>query len=178
MSLTVEDGTGLADADAFVSLEDCDTYCTAHGLTAWTGEPSSPADLKEAAIRRATAYLSNSFTWKGSRLNGRAQALAWPRSDVEDEEGETVASDEVPVEVVSACCEIASRELATPGFMTPDVTLTDRVKREKIGPIETEYATTPLTAEAAKPIVSLVTDLIGGLLATTSSSLVGTAVRR
>ena len=177
MTLTVEDGTGLAGADAFVSLADCTTYCTAHGLTDWTGQPSSPPDLKEAAIRRATSHLSNAFTWKGYRLNGRSQALAWPRAGVRDQEGEDVASDEVPVEIVQACCEIAARELTTPGFMTPDVTLTDRVKREKVGPIETEYAATPLTAEAAKPIVSLVNDLIGGLLATSSSSLVGTAVR-
>ena len=76
MALTVEDGTGKADADAFVSVEDCDTYCEARGLTDWTGVADSPADTKEAAIRRATDHLSAAYAWKGAKRNGRSQALA------------------------------------------------------------------------------------------------------
>lgn len=177
MALTVEDGTGLADADAFVSVADCDTYCTNKGLTDWTGAASSPADEKEAAIRRATAYLSDSFRWKGYKLNGRSQALAWPRTGVLDEEDNVVASDEVPVEIVNACCEIAALEIATPGYTSPNVTLTERVKSEKVGSIAVEYASMPINADSARPVVIRVNDMIAGLLSTTGSSLVGRAVR-
>lgn len=175
MALIVEDGTGKADADAFVSVADCTTYCAAQGLSGWGS--TRDAGLDEAAIRRATTWLSNSFTWKGYKLNGRSQALAWPRTDAEDEEGEEVASDEVPAEIVQACCIAASYERANPGGLSPNVTLTDRVKREKIGPIETEYASAAMTADAQRPVLTLVLDVVSGLQAAGSNSLVGRAVR-
>jgi hypothetical protein len=177
MALTVEDGTGLANADAFVSVEDCDTYCENHGLTDWTSQARSPAADDEAAIRRATTWLSSAFTWKGYKLNGRDQALAWPRTDVEDAEGEDVASDEVPAEIVTATCIAAAYERSNPGGLTPNVVLTDRIKAERIGPISTEYASMPISADAARPVLTLVLDIISGLLATGSNSLVGRAVR-
>lgn len=176
MALIVEDGTGLANADAFVSVADCTTYCDAQGLTGWTERTSDP-DADEAAIRRATTWLSNSFIWKGYKLNGRSQALAWPRADVEDEEDEEVASDEVPAEIVTACCIAAAYERENPGGLSPNVTLTDRVKSEQIGPIRTEYASSAMTADAARPVLTLVRDIISGLLASGSNSLVGRVVR-
>lgn len=175
MTLTVTPGS--ATADAFVSLADCDAFCTAQGLTGWTSLAESPPEPREAAIRRATTYLSNAFTWKGTRTNGRAQALAWPRIDVEDAEGEEVGSDAIPVEIVQACCYVAAAEAATPGVMNPTVDLTARVKREKVGPIETEYASVANQAELARPVLLAIGDLIGGLIAGGTNSLVGTAIR-
>tara|TARA_R110002051_G_scaffold230715_1_gene292709 strand:+ start:228 stop:758 length:531 start_codon:yes stop_codon:yes gene_type:complete len=175
MTLTATPGS--ATADAFVTVADCDTYCTAHGLTDWTGATASPADDKEAAIRRATAYLSNAFSWKGWKTNARAQALAWPRIGVEDEEGNTVASDAIPVEIVQACCHIAAAEAATPGVMNPTVDLTARVKREKVGPLETEYASVANQAELSRPVLLVIGDLVGGLIAAGTNSLVGSAIR-
>jgi hypothetical protein len=172
MALVVEDGTGKADAEAFVSVADCAAYCTNRGLS-WTGTDA----LKEAAIRRATTYLSTGFTWKGLKLNGRSQALAWPRTGVTDADGDDVSDDEVPVEVVNACCEVAARELASPGVTSPDVTMTERVRSEGIGPLRTEYAAAPATADAARPVLTLVMDLIGGLLSGSSNLLAGSASR-
>lgn len=175
MALTVT--PGAADADAFVSLEDCNAYCEARGLTDWTGSADSPADSREAAIRRATGYLSAGFSWKGYRTSGRAQALAWPRADVEDGEGNAVPSDEIPVEIVQACCHIAAAEVATPGVMSPSVDLTARVKSERVGPLAIEYASVPNQAELARPVLLIVNDLISGLLSGGSNPLVGTAIR-
>lgn len=176
MALTVETGAGLADADAFVSVADCTTFCEARGLNGWTERTSDP-DADEAAIRRATAWLSSAFTWKGYKLNGRLQALAWPRTDVVDEEDEDVASDEIPAEIVQACCIAAAYERANPGGLTPNVTLTDRVKSEQIGPIRTEYASTSMTADAARPVLTMVLDVVSGLVAVGSNSLSGRVVR-
>lgn len=176
MTLTVTPGS--ASADAFVSLDDCTDYCAAKGLTAWTGAADSPPDAKEAAIRRATTYLSTAFLWKGSKTNGRSQALAWPRSDVEDAEGETVADDEIPVEIVQACCEVAVLELTTPGYTAPNVDLTARVKMESVaGAVSTEYFAAPMNAQAARPAMSIVRDLVSGLVSTSSNALVGVSVR-
>lgn len=172
MALIVEDGTGLANADALVSSAFCDAYHLARGNTAWTGS----ADVKEPAIRRATAYLSNSFAWRGQKRLRRAQALAWPRTDVTDEAGEAVAYNAVPVEVQQACAEIALAELIIPGCMTPAVVMADRISREEIGQIKVEYALGG-SVDAYRPNMTIVSDLLSGLLCGSTNPLVGSAVR-
>lgn len=174
MALTVEDGTGKAGADAFVSVADCAAYCAANGLTAWE---DGDADTWEPAIRRATSWLSTAFTWKGYRTNGRSQALAWPRTDVEDAEGEAIPADEVPVEIVRACCEAAVYELANPGALSPTVTMTDRIRSEQVGSLRVEYQATPTTADSARPVLLKVRELVGGLVAAGSNPLVGRTLR-
>lgn len=168
---------GAPDADAFVSLDDCDAYCTAQGLLGWTEAARSPTEDDEAAIRRATSWLSNSLTWKGAKTNGRAQALAWPRVGVIDEEGEDVPSNEVPIEIVQACCIAAAYERTNPGGLTPTVNLSNQVKSKGVGPLRKEYFAPAMSAEAAKPILTRVTDLVSGLVAGGTSSIVGRAVR-
>lgn len=175
MALTVTPGS--SSADSFVSVADCDAYCEAQGLSDWTGAADSPADVKESALRRATTFLSNAYAWKGARTNGRSQALAWPRTDVEDEEGETVDDDAIPVEIVQATCLIAAKEVATPGYMSPAVVQADRVKRERVDKIEVEYLGGTMNAEASRPVLLQVEDLISGLIAGTASAFVGSAAR-
>lgn len=175
MALTVETGTGSSSADALDSLANVDAYHTARGNAAWTGTDA----LKEAAIRRATAFLSSAFSWQGLRTHGRDQALAWPRSGVVDREGYGIVSDTIPIEIRQALAEIALRELVTPGSMTPDFAANELAKREKVGEIEIEYALANLTAEAARPVLLVVKDLVGQFMAKTaaSASIVGIAVR-
>jgi hypothetical protein len=176
MALTVTPGS--ATADSFVSVADCDAFCEARGLSDWTGAADSPADLKESALRRATAFLSNAYAWKGVRTDGRSQALAWPRDDVEDDEGETVANDEIPVEIEQATCLIAAKEVVTPGYMSPAFTLSERIKRERVGQLEVEYLGGSMSAEAVRPVLLEVEDLISGLIdGAGGNALVGTAVR-
>lgn len=174
MALTVETGAGLANADALITLVFADNYHTAKGTTTWTGEDS----LKEAAIRRATAFLSNSYTWQGVRTKGRSQALAWPRSGVVDQEGYGIAASEIPIEIQNAVAEIALRELVTPGAMTPDFKASDLVKREKVGPIETEYALSNVTADSQRPVLTVVRDMVSQFMCReASSSIAGRSVR-
>ena len=177
MPLVVEDGTGRADADAFVSLDDCDDYHAARANSAWTGVESSPPEEKEAAIRRATTALATAFEWKGTKLNGRDQALPWPRTGVEDEEGDDVASDEVPREIVAACCEMALRELVKPGSLTPDFQPNKQVKATQVGPISKEYFAPSGGADAVRPVLLIVQDLVGGLVKTGTNALAGTSIR-
>jgi hypothetical protein len=105
MTLTVEDGTGLADADAYAAIATVDAYATARGLTAWTGTDG----VKEAAIREATIYLDTSYSWKGA-IESESQALGWPREGVCDREGREVTG--LPQRVIDACCELAVMKLS------------------------------------------------------------------
>lgn len=178
MSLTVEDGTGLSNADAFVSLADFKAYCDARGQSYSAYEDT---DL-EPAIRRASYFLTNSYRYQGRRVKGRSQSLAWPRYNVYDATDPdvtlAVAYDSVPQEIVDATCEVALREAANPGSMNPDVTLSEKVKMEKVGQIAVEYANFNNTADASRPVLLIVRDMIGHLLAAgTGNSLVGVSSR-
>lgn len=175
MALTVETGSGSATADALISLAACGAYHLARGNAGWTG---ADAD-KESAIRRASAVLSMAYPWAGMRSHGRSQALAWPRAGVVDREGYGILATEIPVEIVSACAEIALRELVSPGAMSPDVVPSELVKREKIGPMETEYANTTVGADAHRPVLIAVRDLVAPFLSVSSGagSIIGKAYR-
>lgn len=131
MALEVEDGTGKANAESYISVADADTRHTALGNTDWTGTDAA----KEAALRRATQYMEGTYrqSWKGTRLT-REQALSWPRYGA-IVDGFDVLSTIVPTEVANACADFALKALTDD--LAPD--LTRGIVREKVGPIETEY---------------------------------------
>lgn len=108
MSLIVEDGSGKSDANAYVSVAECDAYHTLYtGSTYWSGSLTA---AKERAIVTATQYLDAEFEgrWRGSK-SGSSQALAWPRFDAVDNDGFAIDSDAVPQKLKDACCELALR---------------------------------------------------------------------
>ena len=133
MALIVEDGTGLSTANTYVSLAEVDAYFTLSATTTWTGTD----DAKNAAIIRSARALDGMFTWPGVKLVS-TQALQWPRSEAIDTSGYTI--DGVPQAVKNAQCEAALIELVSAGSLTPELDRGGAVIREKIGPLETEYA--------------------------------------
>ena len=135
MALIVEDGTGLPDAESYISVLDATAYHLKMGRKeAWAlvGNEAS----KEAMLRRATQYLQSRYLgrWKG---NPRVftQVLDWPRTGVETRNMSFVSNAIVPEEVKAACAELALKAFSED--LMPDATQT--VKREKVGPLETEY---------------------------------------
>jgi hypothetical protein len=178
MPFVVEDGTGKTDSNAFISVAYFKAYCDLRGHTY-----SDDDTLIEQAIVRATAYLSDSYRWAGERIKGRSaigggQALAWPRWDVVDDDGYSVPADSVPDEIERATAEVTRRELTTPGAMTPDYTPSERVKMEKFGSVSFEYDLSRTDADSVRPVLLVVRDMIGPLLATGGGSMVqGSAVR-
>jgi hypothetical protein len=132
VALIVEDGTGLANADSYISVADTDTRMSNLGLTTWATLQTAE---KEAALRRATQYMEQAFreNWNGYRLH-KTQALSWPRWNVMVD-GYPVDTTSVPVTVANACADLAFKAAA--GDLNAD--LTRGVVRKKVGPIETEY---------------------------------------
>lgn len=131
MALVVEDGTGLSNAESYVSVANADARQTALGITAWTGTDA----VKEAALRRATQYMEQRYRqrWKGTRLL-RAQALSWPRYGADTGDW-YVESTVVPAEVANACADLAVKALSE----TLNADQTRAVVREKVDVLETEY---------------------------------------
>jgi len=170
MAITVEDGTGLANADSLVSVAAFKAYSDDRGF-----DYSAYDDTGiEQALRRASTFLTRAYRYQGHKVNARDQAMAWPRHGVVDADGWAVASDAVPVEIVHAVCEVTQRELATPGALNPDVTFADRVVRERVGDLEVEYANAKSGADASRPILLIVRDLIVPFL---DNSYTGTLLR-
>lgn len=128
MALTVEDGTGLATAEAYISVTDADSYFSDRGDAAWAALTTA---AKEQALRKGADYLQ-SYRWQGWRLNA-TQALAWPRTGVVVD-GVTAAA--VPEAIRRANAELAVR--ASAGDLWADAG--GQVVSETVGPISVTYA--------------------------------------
>lgn len=139
MALEVEDGTGKADAESFISVADATAYHAARGNASWAALASDTE--REQYLRKATDYIGQVYgqRWAGARVTDE-QALDWPRDLVPRPETVTGElywpDDEVPVAVRNACAELALK--AIDGDLAPDVERT--TKREKLGPLEVEYS--------------------------------------
>lgn len=138
MTLIVEDGSGVVNANAYVSVSAYRVWATARGLTL----PSDDTDgnLKiEQAIIKATDYLEISKCWQGEKADD-TYSLSWPRKCVFIK-GKPFADDAIPKQIVNASYYLASAVLAGVELM-PNVSgnAVDYVVKEKVGPIETTYA--------------------------------------
>lgn len=159
MALTLEDGTGVVGAEAYADAAAFDAWALAYWGNSLVGTDTD----KEAAIRRAVAYL-DALAWIGVRTGGRTQALAWPRTDAIDSEGNELATDEIPAEVIEAQHVLARAELAAPGLLSPDVTLSGKKVLTEVKGIRWEVQKAPNTVDAARPVITAAMDLVDGLL--------------
>lgn len=133
MALIVEDGTGLATAESFISVADADTRRTALGaVAAWTALTTAQ---KEQALRKAAEYLEQRYAerWKGDRIIS-TQALSWPRYGA-FVHGYEINWNAVPAAVANANADLALKTITE----TLNADLERGIVCEKIGPIETEY---------------------------------------
>lgn len=133
MSLVVESGAGLSNAESYISVADATTRHASLGNTAWAALADDTA--REQALRRATAYMEQAYRlrWTGCRISV-SQALSWPRWNV-FLEGFSVSSTIVPADIANACADLALKAAA--GELNAD--LTRGVVRKKVGPLETEF---------------------------------------
>lgn len=169
MAFTLEDGTGVEDANAYIDEAFADDHHTDRGNTAWAAGASGD---KQAAIIRATDYVDKRF---GQKFRGfkesRSQGLEWPRLSAFDNDDYLFNStDAIPRQLKRAVAEYALIALqlgallpipARP-FSTIDPSTGEVVtnaagqvigKREKVGPIEeeTRFANIANNAHITKP---------------------------
>lgn len=107
MALVVEDGSGMANADSFVTVEATDAFWSARNVTEWT---TASTQAKEAALRATADYLAFAYDWPGQPKSS-SQSLCWPRAGAVDQTGDLIASDEVPVPIERACFVLAREAL-------------------------------------------------------------------
>ena len=99
MTIIVEDGSGVAGANSYVSVADFAEWLDVMGYDVL------PDDKQEPYLLRA-AQAMEVMHWIGKRASD-TQALAWPRTDVVMRSGEILPSDQVPAHIVTGQQQLA-----------------------------------------------------------------------
>lgn len=137
MAFIVEDGTGIIDANAYITTDFLKDYLKERGRTTTKGT----SDL-QAAIIQATDYIEVNYKtrFKGSiEFPDTPQALSWPRINVYDANNLLVSG--IPSNLERATAEYADRALTS--LLQPDPEIGDQGQalksyKDKVGPIEEE----------------------------------------
>lgn len=146
MALTIEDGTGVAGADSFITVDELDTICVDYFAHEETGSDT----MKEAAIRRAWLYLK-SLTW--------ADEYPFP-----------TLGGTIPEDVKTAQGILAHYEKATPGGLQPSVVPGQQKVLTRVGEIGWTV-TGQSGVDAQRAVVTMASDLLKPYLVATSNFL-------
>lgn len=131
--------------DGYVTAAELVAYAAEVGFTQIENDLGAPE--LENLIRRATRSIDLSYVWKGD-ISSDAQALAWPRSGVEDREGRTIASDAIPQALKNATCELCEIFRAQ-GDPSASIA-TGSVSKVKAGAVEVQFKGSNQASEAQK----------------------------
>jgi len=129
LTLIKEDGTGMANANAYADVADGDAYHAGHlYATAWTG---ATADQKSTALVMASRLIDTEYQFNGLR-SVDSQSLQWPRVNCLDPDKAPipiltslllvdpfVPFSIVPKQVVLAACDMARELLITDRTAAP-----------------------------------------------------------
>ena len=139
MALVIEDGTGVSGADSYGTRAGFITH-----VANYYGGTVADEDASDVPMRSAFAYL-NGLDWKGAKTLGRSQVGAFPRTDLEDCEGESIGVAEIPDELIAAQYDMAWAEKQSPGLLSPSGSIRDAlVSMEKVDVIAVEYDTSKI----------------------------------
>ncbi|MBO7715778.1 MAG: hypothetical protein J6S85_19605 [Methanobrevibacter sp.] len=125
IELIVEDGSCVANANSYVSLEDADEYQRSRNRSDWA---ELEDNQKISCILKATQYIDSIYDWKG-RAKYEEQFLAFPRVAITDNNGFDVSH------IIPSKLKVAVYEAAYFGFKEDLFTVYEsssgNVKRDK-----------------------------------------------
>lgn len=133
ITFAVEDGTCVASANSYVSLEYANQYMTNKGREDWLALTD---EQKEVSLIKGTQYVDTLYQWKGI-AKYELQELSFPRVDFRKKDGYIRDEDGRPVIDIPRCLKEAVCEAAFYGFQanaelfTVYQSETGNVKRDK-----------------------------------------------
>ena len=152
MALTIEDGTGIAGANSYITVEDAQGYADLRGLS---------VTITEALLIKACDYLESlRGDYQGEKTDGD-NALQWPRSGV-TVDGFDIGTDEIPDILIRAQAQLAC-DAATVDLM-PNGTGREIIATSVEGAVTVQYAASGDTAP--QPDLTAARALIAPLLRT------------
>lgn len=147
-TIIVELGTVVAGANSYASEAQLTAYAFDRGTTL-SGETS------ELLISAMDSYDALSFIGLKST---KAQPLQWPRTNIWID-GFSYESTELPQELLDG--QLATALAIDAGF-NPLSTIERAIKKDKVGPLETEFADSASSAEIIRSISNAVRKLVTG----------------
>jgi len=171
MAFVTEDGTGLANSNAYISVAEFKTYWTDRGVD-YTALSDT---LIQGYIVQGSDYVDGRYTFKGYEAVS-TQAMAWPRTNtsggeiVDTKTRKVITTSEVPTSLKNAMCELAAI-VGDKGNRKLDDTTSQNIKSKKVGPLSTTYGNSNNSAygganSGAFSEYRIVTNYIKGLLIT------------
>jgi hypothetical protein len=141
VTLVVEDGSNVADANTYCDLVAVRAYASARGVTL-----SDDDSVLTAIVVKSMDYIE-SFRkeFQGNKTNSPGvdgtlivpQPLQWPRTNVRIDDFDFPV-DSIPVELKNSQCQVCIE--LTAGVDAMPTQVGPFVLREKVGPIETFYS--------------------------------------
>ena len=140
-TITVEDGSGVTNANSYITLEYFTDYCYDLGLQTSIGLDLEDEDEEalQRAMLRAMAYIE-SRDFKGCKADEDYET-EWPRYGVEDRNGYALDSDVIPANLKKAQARASYEEYVDANCLQKNLTRGDLVKMEKIDVLQFEYDT-------------------------------------
>lgn len=135
MPLTIEDGTNVAGANSYATLDQIREYNTLRGVAL----PASDDAVTALAIVGMDYLATFDNDLAGHKTYGILQRLAWPRACVVVGASTVLPSNVVPFDIVDAQCYLAGIAQSLDLYGNQD---TRAITKEVIGPIETDYSGT------------------------------------
>ena len=108
MTLVVERGEALSNAESFASVSEYLGFIDSYMLGGETCEPKTEQITKALAL--AAKMMSDSLPWNGCIVRN-TQRLAWPRNNVTDCEGRCYTCCQIPPQIVEANIVLAHQLL-------------------------------------------------------------------
>lgn len=165
VTLVVEDGTGISNANSYCTLDYALEYCTMKGYTDWQNLSENEQKIY---IIRGTEFVDNFYNWRGIRYR-QSQSMAFPRDNIYDDDRYEVVG--IPEKLKKACIEAAFLNVSSGAntlFSTKDEN--GAIKKKKVETLEIEYfgnqqATSSASAESVDytTIYDILNKLLKGL---------------
>lgn len=138
ITLITETGLREAGANTYVSLADADAYHTTYGNLDWTGVVDD--ELRKASLVMATQSVELLFgdRYMSELIYGSTQSFLFPRYMFYDLNGRTINSNQIPLALKNAVCEIALLHITGNDiFPQPSSLSMVKSKKIKVGDVDT-----------------------------------------
>jgi hypothetical protein len=135
MTLTVENGTGVAGANTYVDLADCRAYALARGVVL-----SVTDSVVETQLILAMDYLE-ALDYIGAQVSN-VQKLSWPRKNILIDPDTPFPSNEIPPNLIAAECQLVIEQFNGVNLQ-PSYNLTGgagAILEEKVDVLDTKFS--------------------------------------
>lgn len=156
MPLIVEDGTGIENANSYIDLADARELAALRGITLSLDDTELSSQLVIAADR-ITSYEDRFY---GERTTAE-QGLSYPRTRSK-RFGKCYPDNSIPKELKLA--QVTLADYVASGFDVWASVDMEGITREKVGPIETEYAVA-VASDGENPYFAQIESILSPLFA-------------